>query len=831
LADLPSGTVTFLFSDVEGSTKLLDALGSERYAEALGEHRRVVREAVTRHGGMEVDRQGDAFFFAFATPQGALAAAGQAQEALAAGPIRVRMGVHTGTPHLSDEGYVGEEVHRGARIAALGYGGQVLVSSATAVLVRDERLRDLGEYRLKDLSAPERIYQFGGGDFPPLASRHQTNLPLPSSSFLGRERELAEIGMLLVRADVRLLTLTGAGGTGKTRLALQAAGAAVADFSGGVWWVPLAPLRNPEFVLPAAVTALGATGELVEHIGDKRLLLLLDNFEHVVDAAPKLGELLRRCANLTLLVTSRTPLRLEAEWEYAVDPLRESEAVALFETRARAAGRDVTASDDIPAICERLDNLPLAIELAAARVKVLPPAALLQRLERRLPALAGGKRDVPERQRTLRATIDWSYHLLSAADQRLFALLSVFAGGSTLEAAERICAPDREVNVFEGLTSLVDKSLIRQTAEWGEPRFWMLQTIREYASERFEQTAGAEEVRRAHAEFFLEFAREAEATERGPDAPEWDRRLHRELSNIRAALSWAASAEPVLGLDLASALWQFWTNHSYLDEARGWVGQTWSDDAPVRLRLRALRLLGALAAETGDASELAAISRRRLRLARETDDPQHIAGAVTGLGIAAGLQGDLARARRLHEKAVEIARESCLPPHPFVVNVAVVALRQGDLIRARQLAEEALADARAAGDEFRVAQTMSNLGDILFAEGRPRESAALFAESLKRVRRIGSERWIPVVLVRAARLAAGIGRQRDASRLLGAADALSEAAGSRRMSAYDDFYASATDAARAAIGDAEFASLRSIGRELEEDAAVELALACLKDAS
>jgi class 3 adenylate cyclase len=332
--DLPSGTVTFLFTDVEGSTKLLHRLGADAYADALAEHRRLLRDAYTRHGGVEVDTQGDAFFVAFPTAAGAIAAAREATQALADGPIRVRIGVHTGTPLLGEEGYIGEDVHKGARIAAAGHGGQVLVSAATAALVGGAQLHDLGMHRLKDLTAPERIFQLGDGEHPPLKTLHQTNLPVPATAFLGRETELAELSALLRREDARLVTLIGPGGTGKTRLALQAVAAAADEFPGGVWWVPLAALRDPSLVLPSAATALGASGDLAEHIGDKELLLLFDNFEHLLPAAGGLAELLGRCPNLKLVATSREPLHIGGEHEYAVDPLDRDDAVELFLTLA-----------------------------------------------------------------------------------------------------------------------------------------------------------------------------------------------------------------------------------------------------------------------------------------------------------------------------------------------------------------------------------------------------------------------------------------------------------------------------------------------------------------
>ncbi len=370
---------------------------------------------------------------------------------------------------------MGADVHRAARIAACGHGGQVLVSGATAALLGADGLRDLGEHRLKDLSAPERIYQLGDDDFPSLTSLHQTNLPIPSTPFLGRERELAQVLGLLSQEGVRLLTLTGPGGTGKTRLGLQAAGGLADRYPHGVWWVPLAPLRDPELVPATAAQALGAKDGLGEHIGDKSMLVLFDNFEQVVEAAAEVAGLLASCANLDLLVTSREPLHVTGEQEYAVPPLVHEEGVGFFLARARAVKPDFQADEAVSEICRRLDDLPLALELAAARVKALSSKQILERLEQRLPLLTGGARDLPERQRTLRATIEWSHELLTSEDQRLFARLAVFAGGCTLEAAEEVAAAD-----VDALQSLVDKSLLRPSEE----RYWMLETIREYAAER-----------------------------------------------------------------------------------------------------------------------------------------------------------------------------------------------------------------------------------------------------------------------------------------------------------------------------------------------------------
>ncbi|MBA3376634.1 MAG: adenylate/guanylate cyclase domain-containing protein [Actinobacteria bacterium] len=445
MRDLPSGTVTFLFTDVEGSTRLLHELGAQPYAEALAEHRRLIRAACAAQGGVEVDTQGDAFFFAFPTASGALASAAEATTALASGPIQVRIGLHTGTPLLTEEGYVGADVHFGARIAASSHGGQVVLSRATRELLQEHFiLNDLGEHRLKDIDEAVSIFQLGDDSFPPLKTISNTNLPRPASSFVGREEELAEV-LARIERGARLVTLTGPGGSGKTRLALEAAATLVPEYKAGVFWVGLASLRDPALVLETISQTLGAKDGLAEHIAEREMLLLLDNLEQVIEAAPELSQLLSACPNLTLIVTSRELLRVQGEVEYPVPPLAEREAVSLFCERAQ-----VEPSDEISELCARLDNLPLAVELAAARVKAISPAQILERLSQRLDLLKGG-RDADPRQQTLRATIDWSYDVLSEEEQALFARLSVFAAGCTLEAAEEVCEAD-----LDTLQSLVE---------------------------------------------------------------------------------------------------------------------------------------------------------------------------------------------------------------------------------------------------------------------------------------------------------------------------------------------------------------------------------------
>ena len=529
--DLPTGTVTFLFTDVEGSTSLLHELGVAAYADALAEHRGVIRKACAAEGGVEVDTQGDAFFFAFPTAPGALAAASALTEALAPGPIKVRAGLHTGTPLLTDGGYVGDDVHRAARIAAAAHGGQVLISTSTAGLVEFD-LADLGEHRFKDLAATERVFQLGDGDFGRRRTLYQTNLPIPATSFLGRERELKEVVDLLSRDEVRLLTLTGTGGTGKTRLAVQAAAELGERYEHGIWWVPLASLVDEGLVLEQAGQTLSAKGTLQAHIRDKRMLVIFDNFETVVAAGPDVASLVAACPNLDVLVTSREPLRVAAEQEYPVLPLAAAESIALFLARVRAARPNYETNGHVAEICSRLDHLPLAVELAAARARVLTPKQLLEHLKERLPLLTGGSRDVPERHRTLRATIDWSYDLLADHEQRLFARISVFAG-FTLVAAVQVCGTD-----LDTLQALVEKSLLRQAGG----RYWMLETIREFALERLEATEAGDALRDSHAAYFAQLA-DCRWPELLGAESEWREMVDGERRNLQVALEWSLARE------------------------------------------------------------------------------------------------------------------------------------------------------------------------------------------------------------------------------------------------------------------------------------------------
>ena len=552
--DLPRGTVTFVFTDVEGSTALLAELGAERFAEALAEHRELVRAALLEHGGAEVDTQGDAFFCAFGYAAAAVGFAEDVQARSAATRIQVRIGIHTGEALVSGDHYVGMDVHRAARIGAAGHGGQVVISSATAGLLDAEsfELRDLGDHRLKDLSAPVRLYQLGAAELGPLKTLFRTNLPVPATAFLGRGAELAELTRRLSERSLRLLTLTGPGGTGKTRLALQLAGELADGFPDGVFWAPLASLRDPALVQSTVADVLGVREEpgrsvgaaIVDTLRARRVLFLLDNCEHVLGAVVEVvAPVLASCPDVLLVATSREPLEVSGEHVYAVQPLASTDASALFDARARAAGAPASAleggdGDVIGALCARLDNLPLAVELAAARAAALTPAALLDRLESRLDVLRG-PRDADERQRTLHATIAWSYDLLEEGEQCVFRRLAVFAGGATLEAAETVC--DAEL---DDLLSLVAKSLVRYTAtEGGDARYWMLETIREFAVDRLGESGEHETYRDRHCSWFAQVAVGARERLVGPGSSEVLARLERDRENLRSAFARALERE------------------------------------------------------------------------------------------------------------------------------------------------------------------------------------------------------------------------------------------------------------------------------------------------
>jgi predicted ATPase len=764
MAALPHGTVTFVFTDIEGSTRLLHELGAERYADALAEHRRVLREVFARCGGVEVDTQGDAFFYSFPTVPAALEAACEGQEELADGPVAVRMGVHTGTPVVTSEGYVGEDVHRAARIGACGHGGQVLVSATAAALAVDHSLRDLGEHRLKDLSAPERIYQLGASEFPPLKTLYQTNLPIPATPFLGRKNELRQVAALLAREDVRLLTLTGSGGTGKTRLALQAAGRVSDRYPNGVWWVPLAPLRDPELVAPTTAQVLGAAAGLAEHIGEKRMLLLLDNFEHLVEAGSVLAELLEVCPRLDILVTSRERLRLAAEQEYAVPPFEEADGISFFYSRARAVQPGFQVDESVPEICRRLDHLPLALDLAAVRVKTLTAGQILARLEQRLPLLTGGARDLPERQRTLRATIEWSHDLLDDDNERLFRRLSVFRGGCTLDAAEFVAGAE-----LETLGSLVDKSLLRHTAE----RFWMLESIREYAAERLEESGEARELRERHAEHFLALAGSAGLSLEPQGKQDFALFAH-ELDNARAALDWWFEADPTRALELATALEMLWTTIDPA-EGMGWFELLLDKaaDAPLELRARALLAYASTTHPTGDDALPERLYQESLEAFRQVGDERGVAILLFRLGNNAFYRGENERAHRLAEESFALHKSlgNLAGESQAVALFGELEYARGNVQDGAELIERSANLAGEAGFLWWRARMLRKLVDCLLELGQTSDADAYARESLKIMSEIGDRQMVVFTLARLARIAAETGRTEHAGLLWGSIEA------------------------------------------------------------
>jgi predicted ATPase/class 3 adenylate cyclase len=817
--ELPSGTVTFLFTDVEGSTRLLHELG-DAYADLLADHRRSLRDVFARHGGVEVDTQGDAFFVAFSRARDALTAAGEAQRALNDGPIRVRMGLHTGEPLLTEEGYVGIDVHRAARIAAVGHGGQTLVSQSTRDLVGPEQLRDLGRHRLKDLTAPERIYQLGDEAFPPLKSLDRTNLPVTATPLVGRQRELAEL-VELVRGGSRLLTITGAGGSGKTRLALQAAAELSDDFGDGVFFVPLAPLRDAALVTPTIAQAVGVRA--LEDLYELDVLLLLDNLEHLLPAATELSSLLASAASVKLLVTSRVRLRISAELEYPLEPFPDDEAIEFFVERARAVKRDVRRDAAVGEICRRLDGLPLALELAASRVKILDPQLLLERLGRSLPVLTGGGRDAPERQQTLRATIEWSYMLLEVRLQEVFRRLAVFAGSFSLEAAEQVAQVE-----LEEIAALVDWSLVKPI---GDGRFLMLETIREYAHDLLEETDEAADVHSRHLDNVLELVEQAEPNLTGPDQREWYERLAVEQDNVREALGYACdTGDGERALMLAGTIWRFWWTRAPVEEPAHWYQRAFAvaGDASPLACARAIFGAAHVAESRGDAELARSQFEESADRFRRLDETRWRILALTHLAGAHRRLGDRRRAGLAHQEALELAIGSGDVRGAAVVRGSMGAqlLFDGDESGARVLLEESLEGSRAVQDVYMIAISLSNLADLALRAGDLEKAAANLEESLKLFTSIGDTRDLVEVIAVSGAAVLALGDPNTSARLSAAAEALCRAHGFKLDPLNERMLDETVASSRAELGES-FEEVWAEGAELDVVAAVELALRAL----
>ena len=665
---LPTGTVTFLFTDIEGSTQLMQALGDD-YVQAQVQHHAILREAFRSGDGRELRTEGDSFFAVFESAIDACRSAAQAQRDFArrewpqGKALRVRIGMHTGEAPLVGEEYIGLDVHHAARVAASAHGGQVVISDATRSLVDTAlptglSLRDLGTHRLKDLARPERLFQLvieGVPDeFPALRTLESTpnNLPTQLTSFIGREQDVEEAKKLLRRT--RLLTLIGPGGIGKTRLSLQVAADLVNDFPDGVYFVPLSAVRDPDLIASAIAQSVGIAvsgnrapvDAVSEYLKDRKVLLVLDNFEQLLpQGGVAVSPLLQASPNLKVVVSSRAPLRVYGEQELAVEPLRaprldalpsltnlsQFEAVRLFIDRAVAAKHDFQVTNAnapaIAGICERVDGLPLAIELAASRIKLFSPQALLTRLESSASVLGTGSRDLPDRQQTLSGAIAWSYDLLDDPHKRLFRRFSVFARGGNLEQAEAVCgpAPELGIDVLTGLDELADQSLLRRMPDFDEPRLLMLQVIREYAFESLEGSGEAAQIRDRHAGAYQALAEAAAPNLFGADQKKWLDRLELDHDNFRAAFEWSVlRGDAQRALCLGAAFWRFWHMRGDLREGR--------------VRLDAV-----------------------LAMPGAGDDRANRAHGLEAAGGVAYWQGDMEGAEKYYEEALELARAAGSP--------------------------------------------------------------------------------------------------------------------------------------------------------------------------
>ena len=858
----PAGTVTLLFTDIEGSTRLLAELGEPGYRNALAEHRNVVREAFSRHGGYEVDTQGDSFFYAFPSATGAVGAAREAMAALEDGPIAVRVGIHTGEPTLDPPTYVGLDVHTAARIMAAAHGGQIVLSQSTRDLLDDSyALSDLGEHQLKDLSGPRRLYQLGADGFPPLKTLHRTNLPIPASAFIGRERELRELGALL-HEGVRLLTLTGPGGVGKTRLALQTVADAADGFPDGVWWVSLASLRDPALVLSSVALALGVPEQsgrgleetLIDVLSSGRAILLLDNLEQLLPGAAGPIATLRDAGGATVVVTSRERLRISGEQVYAVAPLAATEAAELFSARTGALGADAGDAESVAELCSRLDNLPLAVELAAARAGLLAPAEILTRLGGRLDRLRGD-RDADPRQQTLRDTIAWSHDLLDQHEQELFARLAVFTGRVTLDAVEAVCDADLDV-----LTSLLDKSLVRRTGE----RIWMLETIREFASEQLDSDRHANELRDRHSAYYVAFAEAADRALTGPGQAAALERLASERDDLRAAFEYLLEHDPPAALRLVAALWQFWFMRGHFHEGRQMLHAALGRAGPAPTEARASALIGAglLAAENGDHRESIDLCDEGLACARTAGSTrieinalsllavfgercpeeqirlgeEAIAGAraygdswllglVTGNhGVVLSQLGETEKATDLTEEAYRLCRAAgdVFLTAIWINNLAEDALQAENTSEARAKLAESLELARLIGDTRGIDTATLNLGWVELLEGDFDRARACFEEAAAIARRLGRRAYGAEAISGFSHLAAAVGDADRAARLAGAASALGGGAGFNPSSSVT--LARHVKDARAVLGERVWQKAWADGAELGFDSAFSLAL-------
>ena len=874
---LPRGTVTFLFTDIEGSTRLWERDRAAMHG-AVDRHLALLGEAITSHRGVHFKTVGDAVQAAFTTAPAALAAAVEGQRAILAEPWpeevgspRVRMGLHAGTAEPVAGDYLAPALNRMSRMLGAAHGGQILVSDVVRGLIANDlppgvTLSSLGPHTLRDLQAPEEIFQVVApglpAHFPALRSlpHHPTNLVVPPSALIGRDEELATLTHKFRGEDARLITLTGPGGSGKTRLALEIAAELLDDFPDGVFFVDLAPLRDPALVLPAVAAVLNIRKQPTEELRDtltaalaaKRMLLLLDNCEQVIDAAPDIAALLAACPRLAILATSREPMHIRSEQEYPVSPLALPDvhqleledlahvpAVALFVARARASDPRFALTKEnavaVAEICRRLDGLPLAIELAAARVAHLSPSALLDRLDLpeagRLPVLTGGPRDLPSRQQTMRNTIAWSHDLLDDAEQALFQFLSVFPGGFTLEAAEWVSSEQPGVgDALDRLASLVDKSLVAYEGdEGGAPRYRMLETIREFGQERLASSEQEATARHRHAAWALALAERAGPKVMGPDAAVWLEELEQDHANLRAALAWLVErGEGDLLARLAGVLWPFWKEHAHYSEGRRWLDAALElgQAAPAKDRLRVMTGLATMAWYQADPAYSRQMHEQALVLAQEIGDRAAEAFILGGLGVHASELGDDAQAISRFEESWAVAREVG-DPAPVVLslhNLAHQEWQRGQTARAVSRLEEALEVAREHRMGWILPSILVGLGTISTDLGDPGRAVGYFRESIALAQLRGNLGDVIDAVGGLARLAAATGQPEKAVRLFGAADAMREGLTMPLSSTEVTELEPIMNGLRTALGEGSFSAAWSAGRSLSQDAALDEAL-------
>jgi predicted ATPase/class 3 adenylate cyclase len=869
MPDLPSGTVTFLFTDIEGSTERWER-DRQAMATTIERHLTLLRAEIEAHGGVLFKTVGDAIQAAFPTAPGAVAAAVAAQRALLAEPwsnppgfLQVRMALHAGEAVPRDGDYLAAPLNRLARLLAAGHGTQILLTEVverlgTGALPTGVSLRPLGSHRLRDLFEPEEVFQVVApglpDQFPPLRSlpRHATNLAVPPTMLIGREGEIAEVLQLFQTASARLVTLTGAGGVGKTRLAQEIAAEASDRFPNGAFFVDLSPLTDPTLVVPTIAATLGVrevVGQtlfqtLSGFLTDKRLLLLLDNCEQVLESASDIAALLAACPHLAILVTSREPLHIRAEREIAVAPLPLPKpgrlpalaelagvpAVALFVERAQAAHASFALTEAnaaaVAAICRRLDGLPLAIELAAARIKVLPPAALLARLELRLPLLIGGGRDLPARQRTMRDALAWSYDLLPAEEQRVFRCLAVFAGGCTLEAAAAVASQDGTIDVLASIAALVESSLLRQEEDGaGAPRFRMLETVREYGLEQLALAGEADGARQRHAAYFRSLVERQARDNPLLAARESVVPLVADQDNLRLVLIWFDERDDVDALlELSTALYGLWQTRGPYREGLQWIARALersSQDLPV-VRFWALVVATNLAVYAGDYPQAAVFVAEGLAIARRLGDPAQIGDALTNAGYLAYRQGSYGRAEELLREARDLHQGRAVGAwHGIPVLVlGDTALAQEQFDQATAWYAEAIEFFESTDDSWSLSDAQAGLGGVKISTGHLVEAAALYRDSLDRSHDQGFTMLVSTALLGLAAIAATSGQPETGARLLGAAEGLADSLGVPMYPRDGPVRERALAALTATLGEQRLAAAQQAGRALTVEAAI-----------